>query len=141
MITLGIDPGLKPGYAIVEDGKVTWTGTSAPLSVYVDRVITEDIWFGQKGKGASDKTVSKISFHCGWQVSRFDYAPVYRLEVKHWKDVHIYNGVRMPKSTFISRLRRKLGLGPGPSGDEVEAAGLALCGVLCNAKTLRQVPP
>lgn len=140
MIDLGIDPGGKPGYAWACDGVLIGHSRKHP-DLKPDRVITEGVWFGNKGrKGPKKQHIATLSFRCGWQVARYPAARVYRLPVDVWKAHVVPGGDRLPKAVFVRRLAKLLQL-EGLTEDEIEACGLALCGDLCEGSKYLEKPP
>lgn len=129
-VILGIDPGSKPGYGIrTVTGWATDTEAPRVLACDLRAIVTEDVWFAPRKKGAKQRaspmSIATLSNTCGRQCARWGLdVPCYRLPVLVWKDAVLYRGASLPKEVFVAQLRAHLRLGAELTADEVEACGL-----------------
>lgn len=139
MLILGIDPGAKPGYALirVDDRHPVLLGHSKSrvvvpkeTHVVVERPkLRPRAKLGQSRRKQSidPNTVVTLAFTAGRQIGYYEAicdTTVY-LDVREWKDRLFRGGSTLPKQVFIDRIKLAWGGLPGLSDDEVDALGIA----------------
>jgi hypothetical protein len=124
-----LDPGAKPGYAVLYPGGQLVTSTSpieprGEFGVVVERPA---IRRGAPGK-INPQSVVTLAFTSGRQFAELYSRPGCRsrteLSVDEWKGALYRGGGRIKKEVFTERLRRDLDL-KYCTADEVDAAGIA----------------
>jgi hypothetical protein len=128
---LGIDPGKKPGYAIVAATGIVYMGRELPVLGSVQRILCERPRLRVGGRRLDPNSIVTLACTAGEQMGRA--CERYPQAESEWVDPRKWKGT-IPKEIMTNRIRRFAeqldGYDPKKANSDVlDALGLALWGL------------
>ncbi len=149
MRVLCIDPGAKPGFCLVDDDAIVWTGWKGLPVANLDELVVEaqfaaaHVYRNGKRERISRKSQQTLSFTAGRLFERFPAERKYRIAPDAWRRVLWPGAVRLTKKVVLARLTPDYGhLVEGfpktHQPDVLEAIGIAMAWAKLTAKQKEQ---